>query len=85
MYFRMLAATGLAALCAPFARAQDSVPALGAPTALATVGGAADQALRLGQLLGHEPAAGGYLLRSPSSATPSRGDGIRVLVPEADL
>jgi hypothetical protein len=85
LYFRILAATGLVALCAPFARGQDSVPAPGAATSLATLGGASDQALRLGQLLGHEPATGGYLLRSPSSATPRRGDGIRVLAPEADL
>ncbi|MBW3655599.1 MAG: capsule assembly Wzi family protein [Gemmatimonadetes bacterium] len=85
MYFRIFAAAALAALCASSARGQDSVPAPGAATSLATIGGASDQALRLGQLLGHEPAGGGYLLRSPSSATPRRGDGIRVLVPEADL
>ena len=84
MYLRILAAAGLAALCAASAVAQED-PAPAGPASLSTIGGAADQALRLGQLLGHEPAGGGYLLRSPSSVTPRRGGGIRVLVPEVDL
>lgn len=74
-----------AVLCAAPADAQDpdTAHAGGAP-ALSTIGGAADQHLRLSELLGRAPARGGSLLRSPSSQTPRGRDGIRVLVPEVE-
>ncbi len=57
--------------------------------ALATVGGAYEEAERMAQLRG-ESAPGGFLLRSPSSSTPSRspgGTGLRLglLAPEVLL
>jgi hypothetical protein len=56
--------------------APPPAPPAGAPFhALATIGGAYEEAARMAQLRG-EPASG-YLLRSPSSATPSRAAGAR--------
>lgn len=56
----------------------------GVVMALETVDGAADRHRRLRQLLGREPAPGGYLLRSPSSQTPRGRNGLRLLVPELE-
>lgn len=56
----------------------------GAVMALETIGSPADRQRRLRQLLGREPAQGGYLLRSPSSQTPRGPDGIQVLMPELE-
>jgi hypothetical protein len=56
----------------------------GPVTALQTIGGAADRDRRLAQLLGREPAHGGWLLRAPSALTPRAGNGLRVLAPELE-
>lgn len=62
----------------------DAAPPEGVILPLRTVGGAADRHRRLAQLLGREPADGGYLLRSPSSATLWGRNGVRVLAPELE-
>jgi hypothetical protein len=56
----------------------------GVVLALRTIGGPADRYRRLRQVLGHEPAEGGYLLRSPSSQTPRGPNGLQVLMPELE-
>ncbi|HWK89468.1 MAG TPA: capsule assembly Wzi family protein [Longimicrobium sp.] len=78
-----LAALLAAVLCAAPLAAQPAADSARATHVLRTIGGAGEELWRLDQLTGRADGAG-YLLRSPSSATPRGASGITVLVPELE-